>query len=79
MKLAVVLFNLGGPDSPSAVEPFLKNLFCDPFILPFPAWVREPLAKLIAKRRAPTARAIYEQIGGKSPIFEETEAEASAL
>ncbi len=79
MKLAVVLFNLGGPDSPSAVEPFLKNLFCDPFILPLPAWLREPLAKLIAKRRTPTAQAIYEQIGGKSPILEETEAQARAL
>src|SRR6201999_2032856 len=55
VKLAVVLFNLGGPDSPDAVEPFLKNLFSDPEILSLPGIVRLPLARLIAKRRAPVA------------------------
>ena len=79
MKLAIVLFNLGGPDSLSAVEPFLKNLFCDPAILPLPVWLRGPLAGLIARRRAPVARAIYEQIGGKSPLLAETMAQAEAL
>jgi ferrochelatase len=79
LRLAVVLFNLGGPDSPSAVEPFLKNLFSDPAILPLPAWLREPAARLIAKRRTPVARAIYERIGGKSPILEQTAAQADAL
>ena len=64
MKLAVVLFNLGGPDSPEAVEPFLRNLFSDPAIIALPAIVRLPLARLIARRRAPIAREIYEQIGG---------------
>ena len=55
MKLALVLFNLGGPDSPSAVEPFLANLFSDPAILPLPKVLRIPLARLIARRRAPVA------------------------
>lgn len=79
MKLAVVLFNLGGPDSPEAVEPFLQNLFSDPAILGIPALMRKPLARLIARRRAPVARAIYEKIGGRSPILEETEKQAAAL
>jgi len=79
MKLAVVLFNLGGPDSPAAVEPFLRNLFSDPAIIALPAIVRLPLAWLIARRRAPVARAIYDHIGGRSPIVEETESQARAL
>ncbi len=48
MKLAVVLFNLGGPDSLEAVEPFLRNLFGDPAIISLPAIVRKPLAWFIA-------------------------------
>ena len=79
MKLAVVLFNLGGPDSPEAVEPFLRNLFSDPAIISLPAIIRLPLARLIARRRAPVARKIYEHLGGKSPIFEETRRQADAL
>jgi ferrochelatase len=79
MKLAVILFNLGGPDSPEAVEPFLRNLFSDPAIISLPAIVRLPLARLIARRRAPVARKIYDHIGGKSPIFEETRKQADAL
>jgi ferrochelatase len=79
MKLAVILFNLGGPDSPEAVEPFLRNLFSDPAIIALPAIIRLPLARLIARRRAPVARKIYDHIGGASPIFAETRKQANAL
>jgi ferrochelatase len=79
MKLAVVLFNLGGPDSLAAVRPFLANLFGDPAIIRLPAFLRLPLARLIAARRAPVAREIYARIGGGSPILAETEAQARAL
>jgi protoporphyrin/coproporphyrin ferrochelatase len=79
VKLAVILFNLGGPDSPDAVEPFLYNLFSDPAILSLPGLIRKPLARLIARRRAPVARDIYAKIGGRSPILEETQAQARAL
>jgi ferrochelatase len=79
VKLAVVLFNLGGPDSLDAVEPFLRNLFGDPAILTLPRFLRAPLARFIASRRAPFARDIYRKIGGRSPILEETEAQARAL
>jgi protoporphyrin/coproporphyrin ferrochelatase len=79
VKLAVVLFNLGGPDSLDAVEPFLRNLFSDPAILSYPRFVRGPMARIIAARRAPFARDIYKKIGGRSPIVEETQAQAEAL
>jgi ferrochelatase len=79
LRVAIVLFNLGGPDSPEAVEPFLRNLFSDPAIIALPWFVRLPLARLIARRRAPVARAIYGHLGGRSPIVEETQKQARAL
>lgn len=78
-KVAIVLFNLGGPDRLDSVEPFLFNLFNDPAIIGAPAPVRYLLAKLISKRRAPVAKAIYERIGGKSPLLEQTTDQARAL
>ena len=79
MKKAVILFNLGGPDKLENVEPFLFNLFNDPAILNLPTFIRYPLAKLIANRRAPTAKKIYEELGGSSPILGLTKKQASAL
>ena len=79
MKKAVILFNLGGPDNLNAVEPFLFNLFNDPAIISLPVFLRYPLAKLISKRRAPIAKAIYAEMGGKSPILEETNKQALAI
>jgi ferrochelatase len=77
----VVLFQLGGPDSPQAVEPFLYNLFCDPDIIEIPLGflLRKPLARWIARRRAPKVAAHYNEIGGRSPILELTERQARAL
>ncbi len=79
MRRAVVLMNLGGPDSPAAVRPFLYNLFSDRAIIRLPGWLRLPLAWLIAARRAPTAREIYAHLGGASPLLANTEAQARAL
>jgi ferrochelatase len=73
VKLAVILFNLGGPDSLEAVEPFLRNLFSDPAVIDLPAFLRQPLARFVAKRRAPVAREIYARMGGRSPILAETQ------
>jgi len=80
-KIAVVLFQLGGPDSPAAVEPFLYNLFCDPDIIDFfGAWfARRPLARYIARKRAANVRKNYNAIGGHSPIRLLTERQARAL
>ena len=79
MKIAVVLFNLGGPDKIESVEPFLFNLFNDPAILNLPSFIRYPLAKLISKRRAPIAKNIYKEIGGSSPILRLTKEQAISL
>jgi ferrochelatase len=79
MRIAVVLFNLGGPASLEAVEPFLFNLFSDPAIIRVPNPLRWVLAKLISKRRAPIAREIYSKLGGASPILGQTYNQASAL
>ena len=79
MRKAVILFNLGGPDNLDAVEPFLFNLFNDPAIISLPTILRYPLAKFISKRRTPVAKAIYAEMGGKSPILEETQAQANAI
>jgi len=80
-KIGVVLFQLGGPDSPDAIEPFLYNLFCDPDIIDFPfaRIARQPLAKLISTTRAKHVAHHYAEIGGKSPILEFTRRQACAL
>lgn len=78
-KVGVVLFNLGGPDSLDAVQPFLFNLFRDPAIIGAPNPIRWLLAQLISRRRAPTAQHIYRELGGRSPIVPQTEAQAAAL
>ena len=79
MKKAVILFNLGGPDKLENVEPFLFNLFNDPAILNLPNFLRFPLAKLISNRRAPTAKNIYKELGGSSPILKLTMDQSLAL
>jgi len=79
--LGVVLFQLGGPDTLEAIEPFLYNLFCDPDIIDFPfaRLGRKPLAKLISSTRAHKVRHHYSTIGGGSPIRRNTERQAQAL
>ena len=71
-KRSVILFNLGGPDSPKAIKPFLYNLFKDPAIIGLPAILRLPLAKLISNRRAPIAREIYKHLGGPTLLTSTT-------
>lgn len=78
-RVAVVLMNLGGPDSPDAVRPFLVNLFSDPAIIAVPKPLRWVLARLIARRRLVTAREMYAHLGGASPLLANTEAQARAL
>ncbi len=78
-KIAVVLMNLGGPDRPEAVRPFLFSLFNDRRILTLPQPVRGLLAWIISTTRAPTARETYGLMGGGSPILPNTEAQANAL
>lgn len=80
-SVAVVLLQLGGPDSLAAVEPFLYNLFSDPEIIDFPfaRLARPTLARVISSRRAKHVQQHYASIGGRSPIRERTEEQARAL
>jgi ferrochelatase len=80
-RVGIVLFQLGGPDTLEAIEPFLYNLFCDPDIIDFPfARIgRKPLAKLISTTRARKVQHHYATIGGGSPIRRHTEQQARAL
>ncbi|MFZ0416541.1 MAG: ferrochelatase [Candidatus Sulfotelmatobacter sp.] len=80
-RVGVVLFQLGGPDTLAAIEPFLYNLFCDPDIIDFPfaRLGRKPLAKLISATRARKVQHHYATIGGGSPIRRFTEQQARAL
>jgi ferrochelatase len=78
-RAAIILFNLGGPDSLEAVRPFLFNLFRDPAIIGAPGFIRLPLAAYIAYTRNKPAQANYALMGGRSPILFETEAQAAAL
>ncbi|MHB8653393.1 MAG: ferrochelatase [Terriglobia bacterium] len=80
-SVAVVLLQLGGPDSLAAVEPFLYNLFSDPDIIDFPfaRLARPTLARMISSRRAKHVQQHYASIGGKSPIRERTDQQARAL
>jgi len=78
-RIAVVLFNLGGPDDQATVRPFLFNLFNDPAIIGLPGIVRTPLARLISTRREASAQANYALMGGGSPLLAETRKQAAAL
>jgi ferrochelatase len=78
-RRAIVLMNLGGPDTPEAVKPFLVNLFSDPAIIALPGVLRWPLAQILAWHRSKVARDIYNHLGGGSPLLANTEAQARAL
>jgi protoporphyrin/coproporphyrin ferrochelatase len=78
-KVAIILFNLGGPDSPEAIKPFLRNLFLDPAILRVPFFIRPFLARTIARARVAPATANYALLGGKSPLLGLTQEQALAL
>ncbi|MGN6366061.1 ferrochelatase [Asticcacaulis taihuensis] len=78
-RVAVLLFNLGGPKNPEDVQGFLYNLFADKNIINLPFGVRQGVASLISSRRAPSAKKNYAHMGGGSPILKETEAQAQAL
>jgi protoporphyrin/coproporphyrin ferrochelatase len=80
-RVGIVLFQLGGPDSLDAVEPFLFNLFLDPDIIPLGplGLLRRPIAKWISSRRSVPVRGRYTEIGGRSPIGALTERQRQRL
>ncbi len=79
-KIAVVLFNLGGPDSRETIKPFLTNFFMDKNIIQAPWPVRFFLSRLIAfKRTKKEAGDSYKLLGDKSPLLENSRAQIRAL
>lgn len=80
-RIAVVLFNLGGPDTGDDVQPFLKNLFRDPAIIRAPLPIRWAIARIISSRRAPMVKQNYALMdaGGGSPLLPETRKQSAAL
>ena len=79
-NIAVVLFNLGGPSSKEAIEPFLMNFFMDKNIVTAPLPIRFLLAKYISKKRSKREAGLsYQELGDKSPLLENTQDQANAL
>lgn len=79
-RIAVVLFNLGGPDSKEAIEPFLKNFFTDPNIIRLPLFMRRFIAgRIAAKRSKKEAGFSYGELGDKSPLLENSRAQGDLL
>ena len=78
-RIAIVLFNLGGPDSLESVKPFLFNLFFDKAIINLPNPFRYILAKIISMTREKKSQEIYSLIGSKSPLLQETKKQKLAL
>ena len=79
LKTAVILLNLGGPETLDGVKPFLWNLFTDKHIIRLPFFLRYPLAWLISTLRTSKAQKIYESIGGGSPLNKNTKKQSDAL
>ena len=78
-RVAIILFNLGGPDKQEAVRPFLFNLFNDKAIIGAPQPFRYFIAQMISRSRKKLAKANYALMGGGSPILPETRKQADAL
>jgi ferrochelatase len=80
-RTGVVVAQLGGPETLSDVEPFIRAIFDDPRLVPLPGGprTRSVVSTLVARARAPRVRSNYEAIGGGSPIVETTRKQAAAL
>lgn len=80
-KTALILLNMGGPDSLDTIEPFLYNLFCDRELIQLPAGalLQRPFARIISHFRSKKVRASYEYIGGASPLLGWTEKQAEGI
>ncbi len=78
---ALILLNMGGPDSLEAIEPFLYNLFSDRELiqLPLGGLLQKPFARLISHFRSKKVRESYEYIGGRSPLPEWTQKQAAGI
>lgn len=78
---ALLLVNFGGPRSLEEIPSFLEALLTDTDVIrtSLPNWAHRFLFKQVARKRARQIVVDYEKIGGKSPIFEDTEWMAEQL
>jgi len=72
MSRAILLLNMGGPNSINEVEQFLVNMFKDPYILQTNTIIRKLVGSIIVKKRLKEAQENYKEIGGKSPLLDIT-------
>lgn len=81
MPTGVLLINMGGPGNPEEIEPYLFRLFNDPMVVPLPLgkWLQKPFARIISSLRKSKSRALYNEIGGKSPLLDITMQQARNL
>lgn len=77
----VLLVNFGGPRSLEEIAPFLTSLLTDEDVIrtPMPRFLEKWFFKRVAKKRALKIAHDYQMIGGKSPIFEDTQILAQKL
>jgi ferrochelatase len=71
----VLIVNFGGPRSLEEIPEFLRELLCDQDVIRtrMPPFVHRLFFSRIANKRAQKIVAEYQLIGGRSPIFEDTE------
>ncbi|EPP34557.1 ferrochelatase [Chlamydia ibidis] len=81
MRPAYLLANFGGPRHQKDVENFLVSLLTDSCVTGnfLPPSLHKKLFSFIARRRSPKVTLQYLHIGGKSPIYQDTECLAKQL
>lgn len=81
LSKVLVLANFGGPRNLGEIELFLRTLLTDQEVVRtrFPSWLHNWIFSRAAKKRAPKIAEDYALIGGKSPIYEDTEKLAASL
>ncbi len=77
--VAVLLMNYGGPEGPEDCEPYLRNIFLDPDLIPIPGFIRPAVARFAGRRRAPQLQRNYEAMGRYTPTLQETTDQGRAL
>src|SRR3989344_503574 len=70
-----LLVNFGGPRDLSEIPSFLNALFLDRDVIrtKWPDWIHDWIFRRVAQKRASVVVRDYQKIGGKSPIYFDTE------
>ncbi len=81
LKKALILVDFGGPRNLEEISSFIRSLLGDREVIRtrLPSFLHSFLFDRIARKRVPSLKKQYAQIGGKSPIHENTETVADLL